>query len=72
MGIRGFEFPHHMTVSVQTVVDEDPDLAESRKQAGEESRGRHPNEPARQRVTSDEQASRDFSPGEGTPCRQGR
>ena len=38
MGICEFEFPHHMTVSVP-VVDEDPDLAELSKQAGEESRG---------------------------------
>ena len=28
MGISGFKFPHHVIVSVQTVVDEYPDFAE--------------------------------------------
>ena len=39
MRICGFEFLHHVIVSVQTVVDEDPNLAEPFKQAGKNVAG---------------------------------
>jgi hypothetical protein len=39
MGIRGAEFPDHGIVSVQTVVDEDPDLADVSKRSGKNVAG---------------------------------